>query len=206
METFRKFLSKIPETYFFVVLATINILLIALAYLNYNGKIEFWDFPFSYIGSNYTYFEGNYNNTSAVFYSFSMLLSGLILFFAAIRNSLNSPINQITVKYLLFVSAGIGFVIAAFAPNDTLHSFHVFGSSTLVASLWLMASINLFELRIPLGRSKLIIAQLLLQIPIFAYAGTFFLGFSPLDSILQKFAIISLGMILIYSTAKNNKN
>lgn len=189
---------------YFLVLLMVNILLMTLAGFYYNGIFHFWTYPFSYLGTSYTT-SGLTNTVASRIYSFDMILSAAILFF--LTNHLRRENGRHTsLKPILCFVAGSGAIIAAFAPDDTMSTFHVIGSALLVSSLWALATDFLYDIKTDIGKNKYYTFQSVLQIPIFAYALAFFLSLDPIDDILQKPAFLGLTIAILYSTHYLNTN
>lgn len=173
-----------------------NVVLVVLAIHFYPGRLLLDD-PISYLGQVKSA-NGLSNTISSKLYGTDMAVSGCFMFILAVYYSKkNNPKNI----FRTFVSllGGIGFLIASVSPNDSRHEFHVLGSSFIVASLWLLATGHVYNLRNKLDSSKYLVLQLILQLPVFTYAITYFLNIDFWPSILQKFAITGLIITLLYS-------
>ena len=185
---------------FFYWLTIINVLLIGAAIIFYNGRFLFWDYPFSSAGATYTV-AGAKNLLSQRIYRSDMLISGLIMFSFAYNSVKNRSETQKLLKTLLSSVAGIGFVTAAFSPDDTAHNLHVFSSALIVSMIWLLATNYLVEVRKYLKGKTYYWFQLILQIPLFVYALTYFLQLDPTSYSIQKFALLGIGVVLLCSTS-----
>ncbi len=196
---------SLPVFDYFLALFIVNIILMTIAGFFYNGTFHFWTYPFSYLGTAYTQ-EGHLNTVASHIYSADMIASALILFLLA--NHLHKKnIKKNSLKPILCFVAGSGAIIAAFAPDDTMSTFHVIGSALLVSSLWALATDFLYDIRHNIGKSKYYTLQFaILQFPIFLYAAAFFLSLDPIDDILQKPAFLGLTVALLYSTYYLNTN
>lgn len=182
----------------FIWLVIINIIVVGTAVFFYNGDYSFWAYPFSYAGTIKT-FDGFPNTAGSYIYSLSMGLSGIIMLILTYHFYLLKNQQKNLFKTLLSFLGACGFIIAAFSPDDIRHTFHVIGSALFFAALWILASSFLFELKDNLNRRSYIFLEMCLQIPVFAYAITYFLALGIVPCILQKFALLGLGFILIYS-------
>lgn len=101
-------------------------------------------------------------------------------------------------KYVLCMVAALGFFVASFSPDDTVHLAHVLGSACFAFSLWLLATVELYDIRVYLGRFRHVMLQFMLQIPAIYYAFTYFADIAPLNYIVQKFAFLCLIVALAY--------
>lgn len=188
---------------YFLLLFIINVILIGLAIYFYRSHFLFWIYPYSYAGMERT-FETNLPNTTSMYlYAAAMLLSGLIMLVLAnsyrhIKNHKNGYLS------LLFLVAGIGFIIAGLSPDDTRHLYHVIGSALFVAMFWIIATTCLYKIRNHLGYRQYLLLQLILQVPVLAYAATYFLNFD-IQSTIQKFAFFTLPFVLLYATRFRNE-
>lgn len=180
-----------------IVLFSINFVFIALSVIFYSEKFNFWTYPFSYAGMRYSFEFQNPNPLSSVLYALAMILSAVVMFFYAYRIN---KLNPERLAYVLPLIGAIGFIIAGFSPDDTAHTFHVLGSAMFVASLWLMTTIYLFINQNKLSLKRYYFLQLIFQIPIFAYAITYFLNLGLVPNVLQKFALAGLFLVLAYTT------
>lgn len=165
--------------------------------LFYKGKFLFWDYPFSYLGEQYVLGSEIRNIPSTYLYSLDMFISGVVMLILVIRNNFSN-----TTRSTLYMMACLGFIIAAFSPNDTAHGFHVLGSTLVVSTLWFLTTIELIATRKKLGPLKHALLQLFLQIPIFTYAIAFFGDMDLLGSIMQKISLVSLCTVIIYLMTK----
>lgn len=182
-----------------MVFLVVNVFLMTLARIFYSGRFDFWTYPFSYLGTSYSV-EGLPNTVASFIYSIDMAVSALILFLLAIRIRIKNR-GSSSLKPILCFIAGGGAMIAAFAPDDTMSTFHVIGSALLVSSLWALATDFVYDIRINIGKARYYLLQfVVLQIPIFAYAVAFLLIIDPIDDILQKPAFLGLVIALLYST------
>lgn len=198
--TWQEFNRKIDQLsifHYFLALIAINVFLISLAIIFYNGHFLLWHYPFSYSGGFETQ-EDLPNTLSSHLYSASMFLSGIIMFALAYRSYRNSTQRNLFRILLAFV-CGSGFLISAFNPDDVKHGFHVLGSALVVSTLWILATNYLFEIRDRLGSEKYFVLQALLQVPIFVYAGFFFADSDLAGAILQKIALFGLCFTLLYA-------
>ncbi len=183
-------------------LFVVNFILIGLAIFFYNGHFQIWQYPFSFSGQVRTE-DGLVNLLSSRIYATDMFVSGLIMAkVAVILYKKASPPEQIFRTLIAAVCAG-GFLIASFNPNDTKHAFHVLGSALIVASVWIMTTNYLYEVKEKMKPWQYYGLQALLQLPIFAYAATYFLNLDPISSILQKFALASLCILFLYTLKKS---
>lgn len=189
-------ITPVFSTYYLLwALCITNVLLIGLAIILYNGNFLLWQYPFSFAGTVNTV-AGLPNAVSSHIYQLDMAISGLIMF-AAAKSFSNE--NESYFKVLLGTLCGIGFFIASLSPDDTRHAFHVIGSGLVVASLWILTIANLFKLKTKLSAKRYYLFQSLSQIPLYAYAITYFLNIDPLSAVLQKFALLGVGSSLLYS-------
>jgi hypothetical protein len=183
-------------------------LLITLAIIFYNDIFYFWAYPFSYLGAANTfdpvtvYFKDNPNILSSLIYSLDMFLSAVIMLFLTLKIYTTHSKENSVFKTMLCFLASFGFLIASFSPDDTRHNFHVLGSALVVASFWILATNYLFEIKDSLKIIKYYSLQIVLQVPIFTYAGFYFLNMDPYSEILQKFALLGLCVVLLYATKK----
>jgi len=179
----------------FLLLFAANIILVSIAIFLYNGNFDGLKYPYSYAG-DYRTVDGSLNTFSMYVYSLDMAISGLIMLFLAAHALLA---KRAATKFLLYLMAGFGFLIASISPDDIRHSSHVLGSALAIASLWIISTYSVFEIRTQVQPIKFASLQAIIQIPIFAYAGTYFLNIDPLSYILQKFALLGLCISLLYS-------
>lgn len=188
------FFENLSARKLLLLLIFTNLFLIGLALFFYNSRFDLINYPFSYAGDVLTQ-DGFKNAISSRIYSLDMLISGLIMFLLVKFHTKTPKI------YLMALSlvGGIGFLIASFAPDDTRHIFHVAGSAMVVASFWFMAMVQLFNIKDKIKGSVFVGMHLILQIPILAYAFTYFLNIDPLSYQLQKLAFLALAIVLIFS-------
>ncbi len=192
-----KKIKNLSPFHYFLILVIANLALMILADIFYNGRFDFLRYPLSDLGSAFNQ-VGLPNTVASNIYSVGMFLTGILLFFLA--HKLRKTRQNNTSSPLLAFMGGSGALIAGASPDDTLYAFHVIGSTLLVASLWALATMNLYEVRKNLGHAKYYFLQFaILQTPIIAYALAFFMGLK-INDILQKPAFISLAFILLYST------
>lgn len=177
-------------------LFAINIVFITLAILFYNGIYDNLNYPFSFAG-DYQTVGGQSNCLSMYIYGIGMALSGVLMLYAT---SILKKSKASTLKTLFGLICGIGFLIASLNPDDIRHSFHVLGSAMFIASLWILATSYIVEIRKDIKPMNYYLLQAVLHVPIFVYAGTYFLNIDPLSYILQKFALLGLGFTLIYTS------
>lgn len=192
-------MTAIPESRYFIALLSVDAVFLALATWLYKGKFLFWAYPFSYLGTAYSV-DGARNAPSVYIYSAGMLISGLIMFALALRNYYRHLGDNGLMKTLLCLFGGLGFVIAGFSPDDTVHRLHVLGSAMSVSALWIMATADLSAIRKGLSRLRYALGQLALQVPIFAYAFATFGEIVPLDAILQKIVLLIIAVVIIDTT------
>jgi hypothetical protein len=178
--------------FIFTTLAVVDLVLVAAAILFYRGDFLFWPYPLSYAGMKFT-LDGVGNSPATYIYSLAMLLSALIMLLA--YRYYTKERDKISTILSLFAS--LGFLIAAFSPDDIRHTFHVIGSSMFVASLWLIATIHIARLKSRLSRQQYYTLMGFLQIPVFAYAITYFAFLDAISAPLQKFAFLGLFTVLI---------
>jgi len=184
---------------FFLFLIFLNFIGISLAVIFYNDKFLLLSYPFSYAGDAYTYQTLSINTLSSYIYSIDMFLSGfLMLYFSYRRFQYKNDKNSFW--FLIPFLCGAGFLIAGLSPDDIRHTFHVIGSALLVATLWLMATSYLLSIRKFVSEQQYYFWQVVLQLPVFAYAITYFAGLDFISSVLQKIAIAGLFSSLLYAT------
>ncbi|MEI7792500.1 MAG: hypothetical protein WCI57_03400 [Candidatus Berkelbacteria bacterium] len=181
----------------FLSLILINIVLLTVVMKLYNGDFDGVVNPFSAAG-DYRTLAGLPNTLSMYLYSLDMAVNGLILLVFAYKFYKKNGDSAGIVKPLLCVLAGCGFLIAGASPDDIRHPFHVLGSSMAIASLWIIATNYIYEIRKKIKPAAYFLMQGILQIPILAYAATYFLGVDPLSYILQKYALAGLCIALLY--------
>jgi len=187
----------------FMALLALNIIGLTLANLSYNGEFDLLDYPFSYLGMTKT-LEGLSNTKALIFYDIDMILSGTMMLLIALYFLQKEELKSNTNKAVISAICGLGFIVAV-SPDDTMHSLHVIGSATFVASLWILSMIFLREIKNKLSKVKYYFFWSILQIPIISYAISVFLD-KPYDGFLQKFALIGLLVTLIYSTRRLSVN
>lgn len=197
-----KFNRKSPSPFsYFLALILVNVVLMALAGIFYNGHFDFLRYPLSDLGATLSQ-TGLPNTFSSHIYSLNMFLNGAILFLLANHFRKFKPDNGLLP--LLCFLGGSGAVIAGASPDNIQPVFHDLGSALLVAALWLLATTNIYAIRKRLGKTSYLFLQIaVLQIPIIAYALTFFMRL-PLNDILQKPALLGLAAILLYSTLNSS--
>lgn len=191
--------EKLSVFDYFLLITITNIVLVSFAIYFYGDKFLFWQYPFSYAGGVMT-FTKLPNSLSMYIYSLDMIISGMIILALSYEFYKKSKEHKSLFKTMLCFLAGGGFLIAGFSPDDTRHNFHVLGSALFVATLWILTTNYLFEIKEDLTKFRYYTFQLVLQIPIFAYAGLYFFNIDPASEILQKFALLGLGYTLLYST------
>lgn len=189
---------NLPPFYFYLALTVVNVILIGAAVRYYAGDFLIIQYPFSVSGE--VFGPDGLNHLSSRLYAIDQWISGGIMMILAIKYFLREQKGHSNFLSLLSFTAGSGFLIAGFNPNDTSHRFHVAGSSFLVASLWIITSSYVFSLSSKLPRWKYALLHIIVQGTIFAYAITYFLDLNPTSSILQKFALLGMGITLLYST------
>jgi hypothetical protein len=197
-------LINLSEFDYFLLLVIVNLVLIPAAIVYYNGTFLFWQYPFSSAGDAFSQ-SGLLNTTGSRIYSLNMILSGSIMLFLSRRFDQGKNEHKNNNRAILSFICGLGFLIASFSPDDTRHQFHVLGSALAIASLWLMATGYLFEIAKNLQPRVYILFQSLLQIPIIAYAGAYFLKIDPTSYVLQKFALVGLFTSLLFSSNTKRK-
>lgn len=137
----------------FLILIIINIVLITLAIYFYNDKFFFWAYPFSYLGASKTFNPlinnfGNIDNfTSQIIYSIDMFLSGVVMLVLTFNLYFNKKSDKNNLIVSLYFLAGMGFIIAAFSPDDIRHNYHVLVSALMVASFWILATNYISQLK-----------------------------------------------------------
>ena len=187
----------------FLTVIIINIILMTAAIIFYKGDFQGMSYPFSYAGDYYTT-SGLRNAVSMYIYSSDMAISGLMLLVFSYKFYRQNGTSAI-VKPLLCVTAGAGFLLASLSPDDIRHSTHVLGSAIAIASLWIIATNYIYEIRPKIQPINYFLLQVLLQIPILTYATTYFLGIDPASYIIQKFALASLCVVLLLSSYIQDK-
>ena len=193
-----KKIINFPPFYFFLLLAITNFVLIGAAVQYYAGNFPVIQYPFSVSGE--VYGPDGLNILSSRLYALDQWISGGIMMILAVRFYLGSEKNHSNFLSLLSFLTATGFILAGFSPNDTSHGFHVVGSSFIVASLWIITSSYIFSLAPKIAKWKYFALHIILQGTIFSYATTYFIDLEPLSSILQKFALLGMGITLLYST------
>lgn len=196
----KKYICKLKIFDYFILLFGVNVLFIGLSYWFYNGNFDFWLMPYSILSDTINQFGSNY--FGSLFYSLAMFLSGLVMFYFAYNYYKNNHKGKIGfINLISFLGAG-GFFIAALSPHDLRPDPHALGSALAVASLWVLTTHFLFELREKLNRLEYYILQMILQVPIFAYAFSYVFILKPEDATLQKISFITLVFVLLYSSYK----
>lgn len=188
----------------FLALIVINVILLTLAIKLYNGDFNGVINPFSAAGDYWT-LAGEKNTLSMYLYSLDMVINGIVLLVFAYKFYKQNGDSAGITKPLLCVLAGCGFIISGLAPDDIRHSFHVLGSSMAIASLWAIATNYIYQSRKRLSPAAYYLLQAVLQVPILAYAATYFSGIDPLSYIIQKYALAGLCIGLLYSSYLNEK-
>jgi hypothetical protein len=183
----------------FLTLIAINVVLLTLAIISYNGAFDGAINPFSAAG-DYRTLAGLPNTLSMYLYSLDMAINGLILLIFSYKFYKKNGDSAGIVKPLLCFLAGCGFLIASASPDDIRHSTHVLGSAIAIASLWIIATNYIYEIRKKVKPTTYYLMQGILQIPIFTYAGTYFFGVDPLSYVVQKYALAGLCIALLYSS------
>ncbi|MGA2666627.1 MAG: hypothetical protein ABSE91_00875 [Patescibacteria group bacterium] len=195
----RQKLINVSAFNYLATLLAVNIILLSLAIFFYTGNFRLGYYPLSYIGAYKTEVGGLNNVVSSRIYSIDMALSGLIML--TLSYSLwQKKIKKNWLETMFYTLAGLGFLIASFSPDDTRHTFHVIGSALIFAMLWLIGTKYLLELKNNFGRKKYFALQIILQVPIFTYAATYFLQIDPAAAYIQKIAIFGLIFVLLYSS------
>lgn len=188
----------------FLTLIIINVVLLTLAIKLYNGTFDGVVNPFSGAG-DYRTLAGLPNTLSMYLYSLDMAINGLILLVFAYKFYKKNGDSAGIIKPLLCFLAGCGFLIASASPDDIRHSTHVLGSAITIASLWIIATNYIYEIRKKIKPVTYFVIQGILQIPIFTYAGTYFFGVDPLSYIIQKVALAGLCLGLLFSSYIDEK-
>ncbi|MFA6295988.1 MAG: hypothetical protein WC663_01405 [Patescibacteria group bacterium] len=192
-------IKELSSYNFFATLIVVNVVFIFLGLIFYNGNFNFWSYPFSYLSDVKTV-DGIQNNISSIIYSFEMFTSGMImisLFYKFYKNNYRK--KDLFILIFTFLCSS-GFLIACFSPDDSRQYLHIFGSALVVASLWLIATKYLFNLKKDLKQFKYYFWQTILQFSVFSYGLTYLFRIEPLATILQKFAFLGLGLALLYAT------
>jgi len=188
----------------FLWLVAINVVLISVAIYNYNGEYNSLFHYFSFVGE-YRTAAGDLNILSMIAFSSSMIISGLSLLLFGYRYHRKHGARKAFFKSIYCSLSGIGFLITGAFPDDINHGIHVFGTGIAIAFLWLMVTTYIVENRRSLRPVVYYPLQSVLQIPIFTYAGTYFLNIGPTSFMLQKVALFGLCVALI-STIFMKKN
>lgn len=191
-------IPKLTELSLFRWLIVVNIVLLTLAGLFYSGYFSFVIDPISYLGGAAST-TGVDNSTSMYIYGLDMALSGLIMILLAMTSRVSDTEGIERYKALAYLLCGIGFLIASVSPDDTLHRYHVLGSSIAVAMLWILATTGISLKSNALTTRHYLLLQAVLQIPVLTYAGLFFARIEPLASTIQKPALLGIMVILIYN-------
>lgn len=180
----------------FLWLVAINVVLISFAVYYYNGEYNGLFHYFSFVGE-YRTAAGLLNIFSMIMFSSSMIISGLLLLTFAYRYHRRHGARKAFFKSIYCSLSGIGFIIAGAFPDDINHSIHVFGTGIAIAFLWLMVTTYIIENKHSVKPVVYYPLQSVLQIPIFTYAGTYFMHIEPTSFILQKLAIFGLSVALV---------
>lgn len=176
----------------YLLLALANTIFLFLAIKSYNGPFNFWTRPYSDSGTTLI-LSGLANTTGQIFFSLSMFISGIILL-----NIAKLHLKNKSAEFWLALIGGLGFLLTSASPDDIAHPRHVLGAALGVASLWLLATIQLSKVKFVYPRITQTI-QVILQFAICFYALTYFLDIKPLTFVLQKITIFSLILSLPYS-------
>lgn len=190
--------------YYFLTLLLTNFVLVTLAIIFYRDRFDFWWYPFSSAGDALTQ-SGFPNTLSSRIYGLDMILTGIIMLGLAIMYWRMRP-KLLSLQAIIAFLGGSGALIAALNPDDLSHSLHVLGSALLFAALWLLATNYISLASAKLGKVRSFLLQLILQLPIFVYAATYFLNIDPASYILQKIAIAGLVITLLYTPKPAGKD
>ncbi len=191
-------INRLTELNLFRWLIVINVVFLSLAGLFYSGHFSFVIDPISYLGGAAST-SGVDNSTSMYIYGLDMALSGLVMILLAVRSRSAETGGLEHYKALIYLLCGVGFLIASVSPDDSLHRFHVLGSSIAVAMLWILATTGISSKGTGLTTRRYLLLQAVLQIPVLTYAGLFFARIEPLASAIQKPALLGIMIILVYN-------
>jgi hypothetical protein len=87
-------------------------------------------------------------------------------------------------------------------PHNINNNIHIVGAAIMVASLWALTGLFLFEARRFVPLEKFIVQQSTLQVAVLTYA-TAYMYDLPIKNIAQKFAVLGLIIVLKVATAKS---
>jgi len=180
----------------FLWLVAINVVLISVAIYNYNGEYNGLFHYFSFAGE-YQTAAGDLNILSMIVFSSAMIISGVSLLIFAYRYHRKHGAKKAFFKSIYCSLSGIGFLITGAFPDDINHGIHVFGTGIAIAFLWLMVTTYIVENRKSVRPVVYYPLQSVLQIPIFIYAGTYFMDIEPTSFVLQKVALFGLCIALV---------
>ncbi len=197
----RERLSNLRVSDYLAAVFAVDVVFLFLSFLFYKGHFLFWSYPYSYLGTRYTVL-GVSNSPSTYLYSLGMLLSGVIMVAAWYGGKARPSGSPSLLWRLLYLSAGVGFFIAAFSPDDVRHTYHVVGSALFVFSFWVMTSSGLFEIRKQLGAMRHLMWQASMQVPIMIYAVAYFGNISDLASAIQKLVFVTMPVALVYAARR----
>lgn len=164
---------------FFIWLAAIDIVGLTWGGLIYAEPYSFWNYPLSYIGRTLSYPQEIPNSSAQLVFRIVFVLNCLGLLIMAYRLWADRS------KWPAMITAvsAIGFLIAAFNPDDTAHQGHVVGSAIAIGFLWLLGTTTIKQRR----------AQLFIQIPLISYFIIYcWFDYSWYPATFQKIAMVCL--------------
>lgn len=184
----------------FARMVFVDIVLIALAVIFYNGNFLFWQYPLSTSGVAYTYVESNSNIVSMYFFGLAMAFSALSLIDFGLKMLRQKIEKHYIVKAYLGFTGALGFLLTAFSPDDVRHYCHIYGMAAGVTAVWLIAFVYTAEVRRKIARDRFIAMELVLNLPLFAYAQAYFISFDPASYSFQKISLMTVCIVLLWST------
>lgn len=190
----------------FVWMIFVDIILIFLAVVFYNGNFLFWEYPLSTSGVAYTYVESNSNLISMCLFSMAMIFSALSLSKFGLYLLRQSAEKHRVGKLAVGFVGSIGFVITAFSPDDVRHSAHILGLALAVTAVWLTAFFYVAEIGGKVATRAFVAAELLLNLPLFAYIQAYFIKFDPSSYNFQKISLSTICVVLLWSSYQSGKS
>lgn len=169
-----------------------NIIFLTLAGVFYNGHYRFWQDPISTLGVTVTE-AGQINTAGAVCFGLNMLFC--TLGFLALSRLLYQRGHH--TWSMAPAIAAIGFMVAAFSPDNLRHQTHVLGMSLGIFMLWLMLTVGFWLQRHKISYERYWIGLLAFQFPIIAYAIIYYTRIDNSAAPWQKLAMVGLSYSLM---------
>jgi len=187
---------KISSLFSLVILLVISTF--GLSMVTYNESVNLRDFALSDLGCTVTP-QGKSNAISCFIFALGMFITSYILLRIAVYFRQDNSIIHYHLKHYLCLMGSVGSFGFIF-PWNLNDNIHMIGAGLMVAALWAIGGLLLFEARKFISFGRFLLLQLILQGTVLTYAVTFVVD-SPIRNIPQKFAVLGLIFVLKIATA-----